>query len=176
MRHVLSFPFMRMYGQNPNSNNFLISLLNALKQTHPLENDTPAVLTTESVHVTIDNRSSSASPKTISPKNSAISGSSSVSSLNNNNNNNNLTKQRPVNVTQPNLNLNKTSQPAVIELPSNNVIMSGTASNNTLRTIELSSGRIREGFGKFPTVFPVEGQNMSWVLHHYKMIIILFYI
>lgn len=117
-------------------------------QTHPLENDTPAVLTTESVHVTIDNRSTSASPKTISPNNSAISGSSSLSSaLNNNNNNYNGPKQRPVNVTQPNLNLNKTSQPAVIELPSNNVIMSGTP-GNTLRTIELSSGRIREGFGK----------------------------
>ncbi|XP_063698578.1 uncharacterized protein LOC134829441 isoform X4 [Culicoides brevitarsis] len=137
-------------------------------QTHPLEkteDDTPAVLATESVHVTI------ASPKSISPKNS-VAASSSTSVLatsassnpnnNNNNNNNGLTsKQHPV---TNNLNLNKTSQPAVIELPSNNVIMASTPGNQ-LRTIELSSGRIREGFANgdiIVTLLPVN-TRLPWI-------------
>lgn len=91
--------------------------------------------------MTIDNRNISASPKTIIP-------------LNTNNNSNLATStnpaaisKRPVN-NSTNLNLNKTSQPAVIELPSNNVTTS-SINNSNLRTIELSSGRIREGFGMF---------------------------
>uniref|UniRef100_A0A336MYV8 CSON008656 protein n=2 Tax=Culicoides sonorensis TaxID=179676 RepID=A0A336MYV8_CULSO len=132
-------------------------------QTHPLKtDDTPAVLTTESVHVQINSRSTSASPKTIIPPNNS-SGSSLNTSNNNTTNHAPTNKIRPVNVTQPNLNLNKTSQPAVIELPSNNVIMEGTGS--TLRTIELSSGRVREGFANgdiIVTLLPVN-TRLPWI-------------
>jgi hypothetical protein len=131
-------------------------------QTHPLTlpevDDTPAVLTTESVHVTIDNRNISASPKTIIP-------------LNTNNNSNLATStnsaaisKRPVN-NSTNLNLNKTSQPAVIELPSNNVTTS-SINNSNLRTIELSSGRIREGFANgdiIVTLLPTNS-HLPWII------------
>jgi hypothetical protein len=102
------------------------SVLDTISTTNtvPQHTNVPAVLRTESVHVNIDNNRLTSSPKT------------------------------HVN----NQNLNKTMQPAVIDLPkkTSNMTTSTTASvltetntpiDSRLRTIELSTGRIREGFG-----------------------------
>lgn len=80
-------------------------------------NDSPAVLDTESIHVTIDKSSPKHQPN---PKTSTDISKNANKVLNSS--------------------MNKTSQPAVIDVPD---------SSPGMRTIELSTGRIREGFGEF---------------------------
>lgn len=71
-----------------------------------------------------------------------------------------------------NSNLNKTSQPAVIEIP----ITTNNSSNPpapALRTIELSSGRVREGFGEYRILFefsssPLISQLICFSLSHFQ--------
>lgn len=48
--------------------------------------------------------------------------------------------------TQPGL--NKTSQPAVIDIPKQSVNVVQPIQSQNMRTIELSTGRVREGFGE----------------------------
>lgn len=103
--------------------------MNAAKK---IEESAPAVLPTESVHVTIDGMSPkpmSSSKMTASPRSSP----------------------------RPSNDINKTSQPAVIEVP--------PSSGNGLRTIELSSGRVREGFSNgdiIVTLLPTN-QKLPWI-------------
>lgn len=100
--------------------------------------DAPAVLPTESVHVTIEKLSPSQLPKAATPvrttppadKASGTTGSSNVTAN------------------------NKTSQPAVIDVP--------PSSNNGLRTIELSSGRVREGFSNGDIIVTLLPVNTNW--------------
>lgn len=102
-------------------NHFSYSLLYCVKESKVSQqqsNDSPAVLDTESVHVTIDKSSPKHQPN---PKTST--------DISNKNANKVL-----------NSSMNKTSQPAVIDVPD---------SSPGMRTIELSTGRIREGFGEF---------------------------
>jgi hypothetical protein len=89
------------------------------KSAVPSPVQSPAVLRTESVHVNIDNNRSVSSPK--------------IHAVNN---------------------VNKTMQPAVIEIPktkaASSVLTEPTPPGDSrLRTIELSTGRVREGFGEF---------------------------
>ena len=87
------------------------------KVSQQQSNDSPAVLDTESIHVTIDKSSPKHQPN---PKTSTDISKNANKVLNNS--------------------MNKTSQPAVIDVPD---------SSPGMRTIELSTGRIREGFGEF---------------------------
>lgn len=85
-----------------------LQLKPSLPITPPKDSQPAAVLTTESVHVTIDQRTTPTSPK---PKSNT-----------------------------------PTSQPAVINIP-NNVVTETPLAASGLRTIELSTGNVREGFG-----------------------------
>ncbi|CAO1314762.1 unnamed protein product [Diamesa serratosioi] len=93
-------------------------------------NDSPAVLDTESVHVTIDKSSPKHQPN---PKTSTDISKNANKVLNNS--------------------LNKTSQPAVINLPD---------SSPGMRTIELSTGRIREGFANGDIIVTLLPVNVNW--------------
>lgn len=95
--------------------------------TSPAKDDiTPAVLPTESVHVNLDARIPS-TPKQGSQTCSAAPPSAPASLA-------------------PTASINKTSQPAVIDIPKQSVNV--VQPIQSMRTIELSTGRVREGFGK----------------------------
>ncbi|XP_052869665.1 uncharacterized protein LOC128275262 isoform X2 [Anopheles cruzii] len=102
----------------------------------------PAVLPTETVHVNLDVRSPSTTPKQ-QPQTSQSSGhgggvaSSPVSS-----------------------GLNKTSQPAVIDIPKQSVNV--VQPIQSMRTIELSTGRVREGFANGDVIVTLLPTNTRW--------------
>lgn len=101
------------------------------------EDITPAVLATETVHVNVDSRLPS-TPKQGSQANNA--GALPQSSIS------------PGNV-------NKTSQPAVIDIPKQSVNV--VQPIQSMRTIELSTGRVREGFGKH--IFLIFSEHCNFV-------------
>lgn len=86
---------------------------------------TPAVLPTESVHVNLDARVPS------TPKQGAQASSTTSTAP----------SSPPTTAS-----INKTSQPAVIDIPKQSVNV--VQPIQSMRTIELSTGRVREGFGK----------------------------
>ncbi|XP_058455953.1 uncharacterized protein LOC131433137 isoform X2 [Malaya genurostris] len=104
------------------------------------ENVTPAVLATESVHVTVDSRL----PAT--PKQGTATISSSGSSM--------LTVTTAANT------INKTSQPAVIDIPKQSVNV--VQPIQSMRTIELSTGRVREGFANGDVIVTLLPTNTRW--------------
>ncbi|XP_065078755.1 uncharacterized protein LOC135701757 isoform X2 [Ochlerotatus camptorhynchus] len=99
---------------------------------------TPAVLTTETVHVNVDSRLPSI-PKQGSQANNA--GALSQSSISAGN-------------------VNKTSQPAVIDIPKQSVNV--VQPIQSMRTIELSTGRVREGFANGDVIVTLLPTNTRW--------------
>ncbi|XP_055539054.1 uncharacterized protein LOC129726421 isoform X3 [Wyeomyia smithii] len=104
------------------------------------ENVTPAVLPTETVHVTVDSRF----PTT--PKQTT----------------NNLTTNTvstPMGAA-PASGITKTSQPAVIDIPKQSVNV--VQPIQSMRTIELSTGRVREGFANGDVIVTLLPTNTRW--------------
>ncbi|XP_058055516.1 uncharacterized protein LOC131206931 isoform X2 [Anopheles bellator] len=102
----------------------------------------PAVLPTETVHVNLEVRSPSTTPKQQPPQTSQPSGHGSVASS-------------PVSS-----GLNKTSQPAVIDIPKQSVNV--VQPIQSMRTIELSTGRVREGFANGDVIVTLLPTNTRW--------------
>ncbi|XP_058820309.1 uncharacterized protein LOC131682665 isoform X2 [Topomyia yanbarensis] len=100
---------------------------------------TPAVLATESVHVTVDSRL----PGTPKQSSQVSSGGSSK-----------------LMVTTSASNTNKTSQPAVIDIPKQSVNV--VQPIQSMRTIELSTGRVREGFANGDVIVTLLPTNTRW--------------
>uniref|UniRef100_A0A182NC06 Transmembrane protein 268 n=1 Tax=Anopheles dirus TaxID=7168 RepID=A0A182NC06_9DIPT len=107
----------------------------------------PAVLPTEMVHVNLDSRSSPSTPKPPAQQqlpppahgaaNKPASGVPTVPSA-----------------------LNKTSQPAVIDIPKQSVNV--VQPIQSMRTIELSTGRVREGFANGDVIVTLLPTNTRW--------------
>ncbi|XP_050100812.1 uncharacterized protein LOC126581298 isoform X2 [Anopheles aquasalis] len=105
----------------------------------------PAVLPTETVHVNLDTRS----PKQVPTPNASQSGAGMSSA----------------GTGQPNTatpGLNKTSQPAVIDIPKQSVNVVQPIQSQNMRTIELSTGRVREGFANGDVIVTLLPTNTRW--------------
>ncbi|XP_062545249.1 uncharacterized protein LOC134211892 isoform X5 [Armigeres subalbatus] len=99
---------------------------------------TPAVLLTESVHINLESRIPS-SPKQGSQASSVAS---------------------PTQSNLPAVTNNKTSQPAVIDIPKQSVNV--VQPIQSMRTIELSTGRVREGFANGDVIVTLLPTNTRW--------------
>ncbi|XP_053693858.1 uncharacterized protein LOC128741818 isoform X2 [Sabethes cyaneus] len=109
--------------------------------TGPAKDDvTPAVLPTETVHVTVDSRFPSTPKQTT--KNPTSGGTPA-----------------PV-VTSSASGVTKTSQPAVIDIPKQSVNV--VQPIQSMRTIELSTGRVREGFANGDVIVTLLPTNTRW--------------
>ncbi|XP_049277121.1 uncharacterized protein LOC125760740 isoform X3 [Anopheles funestus] len=129
----------------------------ASRQQHPLatgsnrqsvatSSDTApaAVLPTETVHVNLDTRTPS-TPKQTQPQSSHGPGS----------------KQTPATGSgMLSSGVNKTSQPAVIDIPKQSVNV--VQPIQSMRTIELSTGRVREGFANGDVIVTLLPTNTRW--------------
>ncbi|XP_021700220.1 uncharacterized protein LOC110674005 isoform X1 [Aedes aegypti] len=117
------------------------STYKATAATSPAKDDiTPAVLPTESVHVNLDARIPS-TPKQGSQRSSAAPPSAPASLA-------------------PTASINKTSQPAVIDIPKQSVNV--VQPIQSMRTIELSTGRVREGFANGDVIVTLLPTNTRW--------------
>ncbi|XP_049538598.1 uncharacterized protein LOC125952883 isoform X4 [Anopheles darlingi] len=116
--------------------------------TATIDSAPPAVLPTETVHVNLDTRS----PKQVPPPNASQSGAGMSSA-------GKSTTGQP-NVTTPGL--NKTSQPAVIDIPKQSVNVVQPIQSQNMRTIELSTGRVREGFANGDVIVTLLPTNTRW--------------
>uniref|UniRef100_A0A2M4CR36 Uncharacterized protein n=1 Tax=Anopheles darlingi TaxID=43151 RepID=A0A2M4CR36_ANODA len=116
--------------------------------TATIDSAPPAVLPTETVHVNLDTRS----PKQVAPSNASQSGAGMSSG-------GKSTTGQP-NVTTPGL--NKTSQPAVIDIPKQSVNVVQPIQSQNMRTIELSTGRVREGFANGDVIVTLLPTNTRW--------------
>ncbi|XP_055601332.1 uncharacterized protein LOC129750129 isoform X2 [Uranotaenia lowii] len=105
----------------------------------------PAVLPTESVHVHVDSRSPS------TPKQMSVQPSTSQPST-----------QLPnsTSISTSTNTISKTSQPAVIDIPKHAVNV--VQPIQSMRTIELSTGRVREGFANGDVIVTLLPTNTRW--------------
>ncbi|XP_035795884.1 uncharacterized protein LOC118468788 isoform X4 [Anopheles albimanus] len=116
----------------------------------------PAVLPTETVHVNLDTRS----PKQVTPPNASQSGAGMSSVGKGTAAATAAATGQPNVTTQPGL--NKTSQPAVIDIPKQSVNVVQPIQSQNMRTIELSTGRVREGFANGDVIVTLLPTNTRW--------------
>lgn len=109
----------------------------------PKNDATPAVVPTETIHVNIDSKVQN------TPK-QANQGSSQVA----------IQSSAGLGSVSPSSGVTKTSQPAVIDIPKQSVNV--VQPIQSMRTIELSTGRVREGFANGDVIVTLLPTNTRW--------------